>query len=145
MRTGHAAQGKIADARDKVSKWVFILVPVVFVMFCLLVLSLWHINVLNGWLVMAFVVLIAAMLLSICFFMYVMAGTSLFRTRSHDAGGGVCSLDQSADTDTAPSPVGFDGVEAIYCRFKSGQTGVFRVRCYNTRCPCAGCLDCREP
>lgn len=145
VRRGHAAQGKTTAARDKASKWVSILVSVVFVTFCLLLLALWHINVLNGWLVVAFVVLIGAMLLCIGFFMYVMAGTSVFRTRSHDAGCGVCSPDQYADTDTAPLPVGFDGVQAVYCRFKSRQTGVFRVRCYNTNCPCAGCLDCGKP
>ncbi|KVT18218.1 hypothetical protein WT24_30895 [Burkholderia sp. MSMB1078WGS] len=84
------------------------------------------------------------MLLSIGFFMYAMAGTSVFRTRSHDAGCGVCSPNQYAETDTAPLPVGFDGVQAISCRLNSGQTGVFRVRCYNTNCPWAGCSECRK-
>ncbi|AIO67345.1 hypothetical protein [Burkholderia oklahomensis] len=108
--------------------------PIVFVAFCVLLISLWYIDILTGWLIAAFVLLIEAMLIGIGFFVFVMMRISRRRRRERDAKTALCRANLPDDADV-PLPVGFDGVKTVHCMFGSGQVGAFRVSCYNTNCP----------
>nr|WP_226377261.1 MULTISPECIES: hypothetical protein [unclassified Burkholderia] len=122
------------DSWDQISQWILFLVPVVFVAFCVLLLSLWYVDILTGWLIVAFALLIEAMLIGIGFFVFVTVRISRWQRHEHDAKTAPCCADQQADEDS-PIPVGFDGVKTVHCMFKSGRVGAFRVSCYNTNCP----------
>lgn len=54
-------------ACDRISQWILVLMPIVFVAFCVLLISLWYIDILTGWLIAAFALLIEAMLIGIGF------------------------------------------------------------------------------
>lgn len=128
------SHARFEDTWDRISQWLLFLMPVVFVAFCALLLSLWYIDILNGWLIVAFALLIEAMLIGIGFFVFMMAGRSRWRLYGREAKTALCCTGQPADADL-PLPVGFDGVKTVHCMFKSGQVGAFRVSCYNTNCP----------
>lgn len=121
-------------ACDRISQWILVLMPIVFVAFCVLLISLWYIDILTGWLIAAFALLIEAMLIGIGFFVFVMVRISHRRRREREAKTALCRANQPDDADV-PFPVGFDGVKTVHCMFGSGQVGGFRVSCYNTNCP----------
>ncbi|SUW55558.1 Uncharacterised protein [Burkholderia oklahomensis] len=128
------SRARSEDACDRISQWILFLMPIVFVAFCALLISLWYVDILTGWLIAAFALLIEAMLIGIGFFVFVMMRISRRRRRERDARTALCYANQPDDTDL-PFPVGFDGVKTVHCMFRSGQVGAFRVSCYNTNCP----------
>nr|WP_232291115.1 hypothetical protein [Burkholderia ubonensis] len=134
IRSTTRSHARFEDSWDRISQWTFLLVPLVFIGFCVILISLWYVDILTGWLIVAFVLLIEAMLLGIGFFVFMMVRMSRRRGRRHDARTASCHSNQPDDADL-PLPVGFDGVKTVECVFKSRQMGTFRVSCYNTNCP----------
>lgn len=95
--------------------------PIVFVAFCVLLISLWYIDILTGWLIAAFALLIEAMLIGIGFFVFVMVRISHRRRREREAKTALCRANQPDDADV-PFPVGFDGVKTVHCMFDRGRS-----------------------
>ena len=131
MTRSHA---RFEDSWDRISQWILLLMPIIFIGFCVILVSLWYVDILTGWLIVAFVLLIETMLIGIGFFVFLMVRMSRRRSRGHDAKAASCNTDQPDDADF-PLPVGFDGVKTVECVFKSRKIGAFRVSCYNTNCP----------
>ncbi|MBR8357218.1 hypothetical protein KDW10_07600 [Burkholderia vietnamiensis] len=125
------------DAWDKTSRWVLFVVPAVFVILCVLLVSLWCVDLLDGWLIVTFVLLLEAMLLGVCVFMFALTTVSHLRLRR--AKDSICCSGRPIEADASASPDEIEGMQAVRCMPKSGPADVFQVRCYNTHCPRIGC------
>lgn len=124
-----------SDARSRLSKLAFLLIPGLFVAFCALLVSLWYVGTLSGWLIVSFAALIQVMLAATYFLALTVVGG---RSRSREEMIGHCGVRQPEWLPMkweSSQPVGFDRVETVDCVFRPGQSGGFKVRCYNTNCP----------